>query len=142
MKSAVSFRSMASCRGMTLLEVMIALFVFALAGTAVMKAASSHLNSISQIEDITFATWVASNRLNQLKLNDTWPPKNDQKGTMDMSERTWYWRQKVEKTNDDTLRQVEIIVGLDELYTDSVTSVKTFVTKPAQRGANDGANNG
>ncbi|MBD3585674.1 type II secretion system minor pseudopilin GspI [Salinimonas sp. HHU 13199] len=131
-------RSLASSRGMTLLEVMIALFVFALAGTAVMKAASSHLNSISEIEDITFATWVASNRLNQLKLNDTWPPKNDQKGTMDMSERTWYWRQKVEKTNDDTLRQVEIIVGLDELYTDSVTSVKTFVTKPAQRGGNDG----
>lgn len=131
-------RSLASSRGMTLLEVMIALFVFALAGTAVMKAASSHLNSISEIEDITFATWVASNRLNQLKLNDTWPPKNDQKGTMDMSERTWYWRQKVEKTNDDTLRQVEIIVGLDELYTDSVTSVKTFVTKPAQRGDNDG----
>ena len=110
MKPAVSFKSMASSRGMTLLEVMIALFVFALAGTAVMKAASSHLNSISQIEDITFATWVASNRLNQLKLDDTWPPKNDQKGSMEMAERTWYWQQKVEKTNDDTLRQVEITV--------------------------------
>ena len=49
--------------GMTLLEVLVALFIFALTGTAIMKAASDHLTGVGQIEDITFATWVANNHL-------------------------------------------------------------------------------
>jgi len=130
--------SLLKTRGMTLLEVMVALFVFALAGTAVMKAASEHLSSISEIEDITFATWVASNRLNQIKVSDTWPPKNNQKGTVEMAGRTWYWQQQVKKTSDNTLRQIDVMVGLDELFNNSVTSVTTFVTQPATTGASDG----
>ncbi|MEP2652947.1 MAG: type II secretion system minor pseudopilin GspI, partial [Paraglaciecola sp.] len=51
-----------SSSGMTLLEVMVALLIFALTATAIMKAASEHLTTVSQIEDITFATWVANNR--------------------------------------------------------------------------------
>ena len=59
--------------GMTLLEVMVALFIFAITGTAIMKAASDHLTGVGQIEDITFATWVANNRLTQLHIDTTWP---------------------------------------------------------------------
>ena len=43
-------------RGMTLLEVMVALFIFAMTGGAIMKAASEHLNGVGQIEEITIAT--------------------------------------------------------------------------------------
>ena len=64
-------------RGLTLLEVMVALLIFALTGTAVLKAAGEHLSSVGQIESVTFANWVASNRLNQLQLDTTWPPKNN-----------------------------------------------------------------
>ena len=70
--------------GMTLLEVLIALFIFALTGTAIMKAASDHLTGVGQIEDITFATWVANNRLTQLHINKTWPLKNNQKLVMSL----------------------------------------------------------
>ncbi len=117
-------------QGFTLLEVMVALSIFALAGTAILKTASEHLSSIGQIESITFANWVASNRLNQLQLETTWPPKNNVKGNMEMADRTWYWRQTVTKTNDNDLRSVTIFVGEDETYNDSLTSVTTFVAKP------------
>ena len=116
--------------GFTLIEVMVALSIFALAGTAILKAASEHLSSIGQIESVTFANWVASNRLNQLQLETTWPPKNNVKGNMEMADRTWYWKQTVTKTNDDDLRSVTIFVGEDKTYYDSVTSVTTFVAKP------------
>ena len=116
--------------GFTLIEVMVALSIFALAGTAILKAASEHLSSIGQIESVTFANWVASNRLNQLQLETTWPPKNNVKGNMEMADRTWYWKQTVTKTNDDDLRSVTIFVGEDKTYNDSVTSVTTFVAKP------------
>nr|WP_159534750.1 type II secretion system minor pseudopilin GspI [Alteromonas sp. 154] len=119
---------------MTLLEVMVALLIFALTGTAILKAAGDHLNNVGQIEAVTFASYVASNRLNQLQLDDTWPPKNNLKGSMEMADRTWYWQQKVTKTNDDELRSVSISVGLDSDYSSSVTSVTTFVAKPTSAG--------
>ena len=121
-------------RGLTLLEVMVALLIFALTGTAILKASGEHLSSVGQIESVTFAGWVASNRLNQVQLENTWPPKNNLKGSMEMADRTWYWQQKVTKTNDDELRSVSISVGLDSDYSGSVTSVTTFVAKPTSAG--------
>ncbi|MFQ3189088.1 MAG: general secretion pathway protein I [Paraglaciecola sp.] len=115
--------------GMTLLEVLVALFIFALTGTAIMKAASDHLIGVGQIEDITIATWVANNRLTQLHIDDTWPIKNNQKGEQEMARRKWYWQQRVIKTSDTDMVQVEISVGLDEQYKSTVTSVKTFIAK-------------
>lgn len=115
--------------GMTLLEVLVALFIFALTGTAIMKAASDHLIGVGQIEDITFATWVANNRLNQLHIDNTWPIKNNQKGEQEMARRKWYWQQRVMKTSDSDMVQVEVSVGLDQQYKATVTSVKTFIAK-------------
>jgi general secretion pathway protein I len=115
--------------GMTLLEVLVALFIFALTGTAIMKAASDHLTGVGQIEEITFATWVANNRLTQLHIDNTWPIKNNQKGEQEMAGRKWYWQQRVNKTNDSDMVQVEVSVGLDEQYEDTVTSASTFIAK-------------
>ena len=117
-------------QGLTLLEVMVALAIFALTGTAVMKAASDNLASVGQIEEITFATWVANNRLSQLHLKPTWPLKNNQKGEQVMADRTWYWQQRVVETNDDNLRAVEVTVSLDEQFNSSITSVTSYYAKP------------
>lgn len=119
-------------KGLTLLEVMVALLIFALTGTAILKAAGDHLSSVGQIESVTFANWVASNRLNQLQLETTWPPKNNLKGSMEMADRTWFWQQTVTKTNDADLRAVTISVGEDKNYVGTVTSVTTFIAKPTK----------
>lgn len=115
--------------GMTLLEVMVALLIFALTATAIMKAASEHLTGVGQIEEITFATWVVNNRLTQLHIDPTWPLKNNLKGKQEMAGRVWYWQQKVNKTSDNEMVQVEVSVGLDEQYQDTVTSASTFIAK-------------
>jgi len=115
--------------GMTLLEVMVALVIFSLTGTAVMKAASEHLNGIGQIEEITFATWVANNRLTQVQIDRTWPPKSGQKGSQEMADRTWYWQQNALKTNDKDMFSIEIRVSLDEKFEQSITTVTSFVAK-------------
>ncbi|NMH60785.1 type II secretion system minor pseudopilin GspI [Alteromonas sp. MYP5] len=117
---------------MTLLEVMVALLIFAITGTAVMKAASDHLFSVGQIEEITFATWVANNRLHAIQRESTWPPKNNEKGQQEMSDRIWYWQQKVIQTSDKDLRAIEVSVGLNEDFSNSLTTVTSYVAKPAQ----------
>ena len=77
-------------QGMTLLEVMVALLIFAVTGSAILKASGDHLSGVRIIQEITFATWVANNRLTALQLEKTWPPKNNAKGSQEMAGSTWY----------------------------------------------------
>jgi len=126
--------SLSQHHGMTLLEVMVALLIFAMTGTAILKAAGDHLSNVGQIESITLANYVASNRLNQLQLDTTWPPKSNLKGSVEMADRRWFWQQTVTKTNDNDLRAVSISVSLNEDYSSSITSVTTFVAKPTPLG--------
>ena len=120
--------------GFTLLEVMVALLIFALTGTAVMKAAGENLKGIGLIEQMTFATWVANNRLTQVNFEPVWPPKNDAKGSMEMADRIFYWQQKVTTTSDNDIRAVEIIVSEDEQFQFPITSVTSFVARPNTSG--------
>ncbi len=118
--------------GLTLLEVMVALFIFAVTGTAIMKAASEHLNGVGQIEEVAVATWVANNRLNEILMERPWPLKNNQKGQQDMAGRTWYWTQVVKATNDSDFKAVEISVSLKESRADNITTVVAYLAKPSE----------
>ena len=118
--------------GLTLLEVMVALFIFAVTGTAIMKAASEHLNGVGQIEEVAVATWVANNRLNEILMERPWPLKNNQKGQQDMAGRTWYWTQVVKATNDSDFKAVEISVSLKESRADNITTVVVYLAKPSE----------
>lgn len=127
-------RNLARQRGMTLIEVMVALLIFGLAGTAVMKAATENLTSVSQLQDITLATFVANNRLTQLHLEQEWPIRNNQKGEMQIAEVKWYWQQTVTKTQENDLVQVRISVAVDAEYQQMVTDVVSFFGKPSTSG--------
>ncbi|MGL4715173.1 MAG: GspI family T2SS minor pseudopilin variant ExeI, partial [Aeromonas sp.] len=72
-------------RGMTLLEVMVALAVFAIAGLAVMKTASEHLFALNYLEQKTMATWVVENQLVQQKLEKKWPANSWVEGDEQMA---------------------------------------------------------
>ncbi|MBF7074357.1 type II secretion system minor pseudopilin GspI [Glaciecola sp. MH2013] len=118
-------------QGFTLLEIMVAMFIFAVAGAAIVKTTAEHINSLSKLEEITFATWVANNQLTRASLvaEKQWPPKNNERGSVEMLDRTWYWQQEVESTNDANLHAVTITVGLDDQYEGSITSVTTYIAK-------------
>jgi general secretion pathway protein I len=100
--------------GFTLIEVMLAMAVFAVAGVALLGVADNNYRHMGLLEEKMLANWVASNQLVELSLATTWPPKNNRKGNVDMAGRTWYWQQKVVKTDNDLLRQVIMEVRLNE----------------------------
>jgi general secretion pathway protein I len=117
--------------GFTLLEVMVAMFIFAVTGAAIIKTTTEHISSVGKLEEMTFATWVANNQLTRatLKSEKTWPPKNNDRGSVDMLDRTWYWQQEVQATADDNLKAIIITVGNDPEYRGSIISVTTYVAK-------------
>lgn len=117
-------------KGMTLIEVMVALVIFAFSALSVMKAVTEHLRGVGVLQEMTFATWVANNRLTQLSLEEKWPPQNNVKGSEEMGDATWYWQQKVLETQEKDMLSIEVIVSTDQAGEHSVTSVSTFLAKP------------
>ena len=123
MINKVTLARTAKQSGFTLLEVMLAMAVFAIAGVALLGVADNNYRHISHLEEQMFANWVASNQLVEVSLDKTWPPKNNRKGKVEMAGRTWYWQQKVIKTNNKELRSLVMEVRLneeDELVTASL----------------------
>jgi general secretion pathway protein I len=115
--------------GFTLIEVLLAMAVFAVAGVALLGVADNNYRHISLLEEKMLANWVASNQLVELSLVTTWPPKNNLKGNVDMAGRTWYWQQKVIKTDNNLLQQVIMEVRLNEDDELVSASLETYLSQ-------------
>lgn len=116
-------------QGFTLIEVLLALSVFSLAGLALLDTADTHFNSLNNLENKMVADWVASNQLVEVNLDETWPPKNNKTGKTEMAGREWFWTQKVIKTQDNDMRSVVIEVRPSEKSELALTSLMTYVSK-------------
>lgn len=130
--------------GLTLVEVMAALLIFSLTATAVMRAATEHLRGVAVLEDMTFATYVANNRVTQISLEEKWPLQNGLKGTQELAGRTWHWQQTITKTQEANMLSVAVSVSLDSAGQEVITTITTFVANPnitpSSRGSNRGSN--
>ncbi|MGL5600939.1 MAG: type II secretion system minor pseudopilin GspI [Silvania sp.] len=97
-------------RGMTLLEVMVALVIFAGASLALMNSLGSQVRALQSMEESLFASWVAENQMVELRLTGGWPSLERQSGQQSLAGRTWYWQRQGEATRDPLLRAAEIQV--------------------------------
>ena len=101
--------------GFTLLEVLVALAVLAIAMGAIISAATQSINTVADLRDQTFASWVALNQVNQLLLDaKPWPNEGSRTGKADLAGRAWRWEARFAKTEDPDLRQVVMTVRAGE----------------------------
>ena len=119
----------AKARGMTLLEVMVALAVFAIAGLAVMKTASEHLSGLNYLEQKTLATWVVENQLVQQKLEGKWPGDSWVEGDEEMAGQTWYWRYRGVATADSNFRALDMEVRTAPKADSPVAMIRTYLSR-------------
>lgn len=101
-------------RGFTLLEVLVALFVFAIAITALVQAGSHRAQNLEYLRDRTLATWVAGNRITALRLERAQVDTGTREGEVEMAGRTWYWQADITETPEETVRRVEVAVRTGE----------------------------
>lgn len=78
--------------GMTLIEVMVATVVFALAGLAVMQATLQQTRQLGRMEEKTLASWLADNQLVQLRLENRWPALSWSETTLQAAGVSWHIR--------------------------------------------------
>lgn len=96
--------------GFTLLEVLVALAILAIAMAAVSRTASSSIRNADALRIRVIADWVAQNRLaNHQALND-WPSPGIQTGSEDQAGQTYPWQEEVISTPNPTMRRIVVSV--------------------------------
>ncbi len=102
--------------GFTLVEVLVAVAVVALAVTAVLTVMMKQIDGSAYLRDKLFAQWVALNQLELMRLENSHTnqlPGTDS-GSVEMAGRTWYWRAQPQRSQADGFVQVDLSVAAKE----------------------------
>lgn len=97
--------------GFTLLEVLVALAILAIALTAVMRAVGIASQQADAVRERMLAQWVAENRLNEHRAKATWLEAGSAaNGEVEQAGLKLSWREEVKATPNPLFRRIEISV--------------------------------
>lgn len=122
-------QSLSRSKGFTLLEILVAIAILAVAGVALMQSTGNHIYYQSVLQQTQMAQIVASNRMAEVYLESKWPIDNGRKGDVEMVGSTWYWQQKVSKTGEEAMVKVEVTVFEDAEYQKRITGLSSYVVR-------------
>jgi len=94
--------------GFTLIEVLVALAVVALALLGLTRTAALQVNDFDALRERTLAGWVAANVLTETRLAAALPSTGRSDGRVDFAARAWRWTRDVSATPDPQIRRVDI----------------------------------
>lgn len=118
-------------RGFTLIEVLVALAIAATAITAMVQAMGMRIEQAQALEQKMVSTWVAGNRLAELRLARAWPDVGVSGGSEVVGDRTLFLRQRILDTPDPDVRKIEVTVFADEAEEDETAFIFGYLLKPA-----------
>lgn len=98
-------------RGFTLLEILVAVSIFAIAAMALLNAQRTQITTDQHLEEKTFAHWVALNRLAELRLQGVFPDIGQSEVTASMAGREWLVTTKAQGTPTPNVRLITISVA-------------------------------
>jgi general secretion pathway protein I len=101
-------RTVRSCRGFTLVEVLVALMIVAIGLAALMLTVSSTARTSGYLRDKTLAQWMALNRLSEVRLNLTKFGQNTDTGEIYFANRTWHFDTRYFDTSISTMKRVVV----------------------------------
>ena len=119
-------------RGFTLLEVLVALTIVAVALGAIIKTTGDAARNTAHLRDKTFAQWVALNRLAELQVTREWPATGTRAGTEELGNASWDWTRIVMESGQPGVRRVEVEVRPADSKDDPLVSVVGFIVQQPQ----------
>lgn len=130
--------------GFTLIEVMVALAIIAIALSSLIKASGSHTSTAGYLKSKTLAHYVALNEIADLQTKRAWPDMGTSDGSAEMAEFEWFWVREVVAAGDDpnNIRSMKFTVYSDEDHTRSLAQVQAFISNPANNQPAATINNG
>ncbi len=122
-------------RGFTLIEVLVAVAVLALALGAAIVAGSRYADNTFYLREKTLATWIAHNAIAEAMLQNRFPDEGRQEEEIEFAGRKWNWIAEFENTPDSDLRRMDISVwpeAADEDEDSALVTLSAFLPRPAQ----------
>ncbi|EFD8939923.1 TPA: type II secretion system minor pseudopilin GspI [Escherichia coli] len=116
--------------GMTLLEVLLAMSIFATVALALMSSMQGQRNAIERMRNETLALWIADN---QLKSQDTFNDENtSSSGKEIINGEEWNWRSDIHSSKDGTLLERTITVTLPNGQKTALTRYQSIHDRSGQ----------
>jgi len=99
-------------KGFTLIEVLIALAIVAIALAAVIKATSSDVKNTDRIKSVTIGHWVQMHAVAMLQLKLLNPSSSQTISQVTtMLNQKWYWRAQISNTPSNTIKKATITIS-------------------------------
>ncbi len=119
--------------GFTLVEVMVALAVAGLSLAAVAASIGQMADAASVMQERTYASWIAQNKIAELRLANELPEVSTTSGEVDYAGLEWAWRATISETGVENLLRVDVEVSFAD-SDDVIRTVTGFVGEPGVPG--------
>ena len=113
--------------GFTLIEVLVALAIIAIALLAALRAAGQGTNNVGELRSRLLAGWVAENLLAEHRARRDWLPLGIQRGTGRQGGMDFAWREEVIATPNPAFRRVDVRVFASAEEAHSLAHLAGFV---------------
>jgi general secretion pathway protein I len=124
--------------GFTLVEVMVALAIAGLSLAAVAASISQMIQAGSAMQERTYASWIAQNKITELRLSNELPEVSESNGEVEFAALEWAWSATISESGVENLFRVDVEVshaGSDDV----IRTVTGFIGEPAVPGESNRA---
>jgi len=118
-------------RGFTLLEVLVALAILAIALAAIVKSVGAHVGNLVYLKERSLAHWVAMNAITELRVSGEWPGAGEIKGDEEMAGKKFDWVITVTEVEGGDVRRLDVRVTPQEDHDRPLTTLVAYIGKPA-----------
>lgn len=123
-------------RGFTLMEMLVAVGVLAIALGAIIGNGARFANNAAGLRDKSLALIVARNRMAELDLARTWPALGKANEDVELGDIKWVWRSEVKTTQDPSLRRIDIRVEKkDDRRATAYATLTGFISAVGREGS-------
>lgn len=119
-------------QGFTLIEVLVALVVFAVGVLATLRAMGVAVGGADEQKVRLLAGWVAENRLVEMRATNRFSPIGNNEGEVTMGGRQFFWREEVKATPNPLFRRVDVSVFAAQGDNHALSRLSGFSVRPLQ----------
>lgn len=121
--------------GFTLVEILVALAVVAIALAALLGASGQATRNAAELRDRTYAGWVAQNVLVELRVSNEALDTGTRRGEEMLAGERWIWTADISEAAVPMLRHIEIQVSRENIDGSIVTLSAFRLAQPSQQAA-------
>jgi general secretion pathway protein I len=116
--------------GFTLIEVLVALTIFAVGVLATLRAMGIAIGGSDEQRTRLLAGWVAQNRLAEMRASGRFPPIGANEGEVTMAGQRFFWREEVKGTPNPLFRRVDVSIHAGRGDSHALSRLSGFAVEP------------